>query len=154
MDTLFIFFNGRPPLPSLPLHLQSMVGRNGLFSGYKSQRTKGHREEKRGRTRRQKQKNTEGEESERKRYTVERRTEPRGGRGRKTGGKEPRETKKKEEKNQGKTGEENVTEAERSIGQLTHEHQPRLRLHHPPEQTDRRTEHNRGGKTERSQKGD
>jgi hypothetical protein len=46
VDTLFIFCNGRPPLPSLPLHLQSMVGRNGLFSGYKSQRTKGHRERK------------------------------------------------------------------------------------------------------------
>jgi len=46
MDTLFIFFNGRPLLPSLPLHLQSMVGRNGLFSGYKSQRTKGRGEGK------------------------------------------------------------------------------------------------------------
>jgi len=34
------FFNGRPPPP---LHLQSMVGRKGLFCGYKSQRTKGHR---------------------------------------------------------------------------------------------------------------
>jgi len=43
VDTLFVFFNGRSPLPSLPLHLQSMVGRNGLCSGYKSQRTKGHR---------------------------------------------------------------------------------------------------------------
>jgi hypothetical protein len=53
-----------------------------LFSGYKSQRTKGHR---------------------------------------------GRERKKK----QGKTGEEHVTETERIIGQLTHEHQPRLRLHHP-----------------------
>jgi len=30
-------------------------------SGYKSQRTRGHREEEKGRTRRQKQKNTEGE---------------------------------------------------------------------------------------------
>jgi len=40
VDALFIFFNGRPPPP---LHLQSMVGRNGLFSGYKSQRTKGHK---------------------------------------------------------------------------------------------------------------
>jgi hypothetical protein len=40
MEALFIFFNGRPPPP---LHLQSMVGRNGLFSVYKSQRTKGHR---------------------------------------------------------------------------------------------------------------
>jgi hypothetical protein len=43
VDTLFVFFNGRPPLP---LHLQSMVGRNGLCSGYKSQRTKGHRVKK------------------------------------------------------------------------------------------------------------
>jgi hypothetical protein len=47
VDTLFIFFNGRPPPP---LHLQSMVGRNGLFSGYKSQpeneRSQGGREEK------------------------------------------------------------------------------------------------------------
>jgi len=43
VDTLFVFFNGRPPLLSLPLHLQSMVGRNGLFSGYKSQRTKGQK---------------------------------------------------------------------------------------------------------------
>jgi len=42
VDTLFVFFNGRPPLPSLPLHLQSMVGRNGLCSGYKSQRTRGN----------------------------------------------------------------------------------------------------------------
>jgi len=40
VDALFIFFNGRPPPP---LHLQLMVGRNGLFSGYKSQRTKGHK---------------------------------------------------------------------------------------------------------------
>ena len=44
VDALFIFFNRRPPPP---LHLQSMVGRNGLFSGYKSQRTKGHRGAKR-----------------------------------------------------------------------------------------------------------
>jgi hypothetical protein len=76
------------------------------------------------------------------------------GKRKKNWGKGTERDEKKEEKNQGKTGEENVTEAERSIGQLTHVHQPRLRLHHPPEQTDRRTEHNRGGKTERSQKGD
>ena len=44
--------------------------------------------------------------------------------------------KKKQRKNQGKTGEANVRETERSIGQLTHEHQPRLWLHHYPEQTD------------------
>jgi len=37
-----------------------MVGRNGLFSGYKSQRTKGRREEKKGRTRRHKQKTQRG----------------------------------------------------------------------------------------------
>jgi hypothetical protein len=35
MDALFIFFNGYPPLPG--------VGKNELFSGYKSQRTKGQR---------------------------------------------------------------------------------------------------------------
>jgi len=40
VDTLLIFFNGHPPPP---LHLQSMVGRNDLLSGYKSQRTKGHK---------------------------------------------------------------------------------------------------------------
>jgi len=50
VDTLFVFFNERPPLSSLPLHLQSMVGRNGLFSGYKSQRTKGHGKKKKDRT--------------------------------------------------------------------------------------------------------
>ena len=34
-----------------------------MFSGYKSQRTKGHREEEKGRTRRQKQKNTGGDKN-------------------------------------------------------------------------------------------
>jgi len=63
-----------------------------------------------------------------------------GGEEEKLGERNRERRKEEEEKNQGKTEEENVTEAERSIGQLTQEHQPRLRLHHPPEHTDRRAE--------------
>jgi len=72
VNARFIFFNGCPPPP---LHLQSMVGRNGfgrngLFSGYKSQRTKGHKGTE-GKLR--------GEGIREKKNTIERRTEPGGG---------------------------------------------------------------------------
>jgi hypothetical protein len=41
-----------------------MVGRNELFCGYKSQRTKGHRGEEKGRTRRQEKKTQRGVKTE------------------------------------------------------------------------------------------